>query len=238
MPAFYVPGLALVRVLLAGGSAEHLQAAESWLARQIERAEQLHNIHAQIQCYVLAAALRGAEGDQAQALRALSRALALAEHGQVVRVFVDLARELAPLFDALAAALPLSGFPTRVHSALQIETQSRTTKPPAATEAVLVAPAHNDFQDERDLGARPTRQDGDGHGADARDLRELLTYREMDVLRLLDQRLTNKEIAHALGISTETVRQHTVNLFRKLNVNNRRQAIVVARSRGYFEDPR
>ncbi len=75
---------------------------------------------------------------------------------------------------------------------------------------------------------------GEGDSTDRRDLRELLTYREMDVLRLLEQRLTNKEIAHSLGISTETVRQHTVNLFRKLNVDNRRQAIVVARSRGYF----
>ena len=60
-----------------------------------------------------------------------------------------------------------------------------------------------------------------------RDLRQVLTYREMDVLQLLDQRLTNKEIARRLGISTETVRQHTVKLFRKLHVENRRQAIVV-----------
>jgi ATP/maltotriose-dependent transcriptional regulator MalT len=63
-------------------------------------------------------------------------------------------------------------------------------------------------------------------------LHHILTHREMDVLRLLDQRLTNKEIARNLGISAETVRQHTIRLFRKLNVENRRQAIVVARSLG------
>ena len=67
-------------------------------------------------------------------------------------------------------------------------------------------------------------------------MRHVLTYREMDVLRLLNQRLTNKEIARQLGISTETVRQHTVKLFRKLNVENRRQAIVVARALGYFDE--
>ncbi len=67
---------------------------------------------------------------------------------------------------------------------------------------------------------------------DSSDLHHLLTHREMDVLRLLDQRLTNKEIARRLGISTETVRQHTIRLFRKLNVENRRQAIVVARAHG------
>ena len=73
-------------------------------------------------------------------------------------------------------------------------------------------------------------------GQTDRDMRQVLTYREMDVLHLLDQRLTNKEIARQLGISTETVRQHTVKLFRKLNVENRRQAIVVARALGYFDD--
>jgi ATP/maltotriose-dependent transcriptional regulator MalT len=58
----------------------------------------------------------------------------------------------------------------------------------------------------------------------------LLTFREQDVLRLLAQRLTNKEIGQELHISTETVKQHTVNIFRKLNVENRRQAIVQARA--------
>jgi DNA-binding NarL/FixJ family response regulator len=58
----------------------------------------------------------------------------------------------------------------------------------------------------------------------------------MDVLRLLDKRLTNKEIARQLGISTETVRQHTVKLFRKLHVNNRRQAIVAAHALGLFAE--
>ena len=61
---------------------------------------------------------------------------------------------------------------------------------------------------------------------------DLLTFREMDVMELLNQRLTNKEIAHKLGISYETVRQHTVNIYRKLGVENRRQAIVQATAWG------
>ncbi len=65
-----------------------------------------------------------------------------------------------------------------------------------------------------------------------RDLRDLLTFREMDVLLLLNQRLTNKEIAHTLAISMDTVRQHTVKIYRKLGVANRRQAIVQADTLG------
>lgn len=63
-------------------------------------------------------------------------------------------------------------------------------------------------------------------------IRNVLTFREMDVLLLLHQRLTNKEIAHTLNISPDTVRQHTVNIYRKLDVTNRRQAIVKANVAG------
>ena len=68
------------------------------------------------------------------------------------------------------------------------------------------------------------------------DLRVMLTNRELDILYLLLQRLTNKEIARNLGISTETVKGHLVSLFRKLEVKNRRQAIVVAQARGVHRD--
>ena len=54
----------------------------------------------------------------------------------------------------------------------------------------------------------------------------------MDVLMLLNQRLTNKEIARSLSISPDTVRQHTVNIYRKLGVTNRRQAVVEAHVMG------
>ena len=67
--------------------------------------------------------------------------------------------------------------------------------------------------------------------------RVLLTYREMDVLALLCERLTNKEIAYKLGVSPETVRQHTVNLYRKLGVTGRRQAIVQAHTLGLMKPP-
>ena len=68
------------------------------------------------------------------------------------------------------------------------------------------------------------------------DLIELLTLRELQVLRLLAVRLTNKEIAHALGISVGTVKQHTRSVFSKLHADNRRDAIVQARNMGFQFD--
>ena len=55
-----------------------------------------------------------------------------------------------------------------------------------------------------------------------------LTQRESEVLRQLANGLTNKEIALALGISYETVKEHVQHIFRKIGVSDRTQAAVWA----------
>jgi len=51
---------------------------------------------------------------------------------------------------------------------------------------------------------------------------ELLTPREADVLELLQQGLSNKQIAQELSIGIETVRTHTRNIYAKLGISTRR----------------
>lgn len=70
----------------------------------------------------------------------------------------------------------------------------------------------------------------DGHGSQP--LVKPLTDREMDVLVLLGQRQTDKEIAERLVISFYTVRTHARNIYSKLGVNNRRQAAILAQKLG------
>src|SRR3546814_20829395 len=60
-------------------------------------------------------------------------------------------------------------------------------------------------------------------------LRELLTERQIEVLRLLSQGKPNKSIARDLNISEGTVKIHLAAIFRALDVRNRVEA-VVARS--------
>jgi DNA-binding NarL/FixJ family response regulator len=52
---------------------------------------------------------------------------------------------------------------------------------------------------------------------------EPLTSREIDILKRLVDRETSAEISDALFISKNTVKYHTKNLYRKLNVNSRRE---------------
>ncbi|MEN8799927.1 MAG: LuxR C-terminal-related transcriptional regulator, partial [Flavobacteriaceae bacterium] len=55
---------------------------------------------------------------------------------------------------------------------------------------------------------------------------QLLSNRELEVLKLLRKNLTNKQIAIALYISEKTVKRHCSNLFKKLGVKNRREATI------------
>ncbi len=58
---------------------------------------------------------------------------------------------------------------------------------------------------------------------------EQLTEREAQVLRLIADGATNKEIADELVVTVNTVKRHISNIFGKLEVSNRTQAIARAR---------
>ncbi|ALN91479.1 LuxR C-terminal-related transcriptional regulator [Lysobacter gummosus] len=60
-------------------------------------------------------------------------------------------------------------------------------------------------------------------------LRQILTERQIDVMRLLSQGKPNKLIARNLGISEGTVKIHLAAIFRALNVRNRVEAVVASR---------
>jgi LuxR family maltose regulon positive regulatory protein len=57
---------------------------------------------------------------------------------------------------------------------------------------------------------------------------EPLTRRELEVLALLSERLSNSEIAARLCLSPVTVKRHLVNIYGKLGVNRRRDAVIKA----------
>lgn len=57
-----------------------------------------------------------------------------------------------------------------------------------------------------------------------------LTAREREIIKLLRQGLSNKDIAHSLSISDSTVRHHLTNIFDKVGVPNQQKLLVHAQT--------
>ena len=62
-----------------------------------------------------------------------------------------------------------------------------------------------------------------------------LTERELEVVRALAMGKSNKEIAKSLGISEKTVRNHASNIYKKLHIFDRTQAVIYAIRRGLVD---
>ena len=78
----------------------------------------------------------------------------------------------------------------------------------------------------------PARDAGQAAAPAPRERADLLTNREIDVLTLLAERLSDKEIAERLVLSPGTVKKHTMHIYDKLGVDNRRAAVAQARHLG------
>ena len=63
-----------------------------------------------------------------------------------------------------------------------------------------------------------------------------LSQRELEILTLIARGNMNKEIARILGLSTHTVRNYTVRILRRLEVDDRTSAAVLAISRGWIKN--
>jgi LuxR family transcriptional regulator, maltose regulon positive regulatory protein len=79
-----------------------------------------------------------------------------------------------------------------------------------------------------EFSKRPSGKNVPAQGA----VRDSLSKRELELLRLVASGCSNKEIASQLVISLATVKRHTVNIFNKLDVKNRTEAVARARELG------
>jgi DNA-binding NarL/FixJ family response regulator len=77
------------------------------------------------------------------------------------------------------------------------------------------------------VAARLVSQVGAPHGG-----RPLLSAREREVLRLVAEGQSNKQIARTLGIAERTAKFHVTSLFQKLGADNRAQVVALAAHRG------
>jgi DNA-binding NarL/FixJ family response regulator len=75
------------------------------------------------------------------------------------------------------------------------------------------------------------------YGSDAAPIFAPLSPREVEILDNIAQGMTNKQVAYALSISEQTVKNHMSSILRKLSVNDRTQAVVYAMRQGWIRMP-
>jgi LuxR family maltose regulon positive regulatory protein len=204
-PARLTPGreadyLMLARTLIAQ---ERLQAALELLMHLAALAEETGRTAALIEALVLLARCRQARDQDAQAVDALGRAVALAEPGGYVRLFADEGPSVAGMLNQVA--------------------ERRIA--PAYVQQLLDACAASALGMRRP-GTTPTTRE------EKAPLLEPLSERELDVLELIALGLTNRQIAARLYLSLNTVKVHTRNIYGKLDVHSRTQAVARARLLG------
>ncbi|HWK80229.1 MAG TPA: LuxR C-terminal-related transcriptional regulator, partial [Thermomicrobiales bacterium] len=193
--------------------AEETAWADARLAQILDDPAALHWNEQTVQLMVMRALRVARTGYPERSSAILYRAVARAEQIADLRVFSD----LGPAAEAMLAEF-LEEYPTwaflRERVAMLQAERARMGKRADPLGSPVVAP----------LPA--------GYAFD-----EQVTQREQDVLSGLQRRLTNKEIAAELSISPFTVKKHAQNIYAKLGVNSRRQAIQRAIALGLLPPP-
>ncbi|HAX71028.1 MAG TPA: response regulator transcription factor [Anaerolineales bacterium] len=143
----------------------------------------------------------------------------LAQHPQTRIIMLTMLEDDASIFHAMRAGargyLLKGAEPEEVLSVIRAVAEGQALFGPAIATRLI--------QYFKELSAKPAVSDS---------LFPELTDRELELLRLIAQGLNNQEIAHKLVISPKTVRNHITNIFSKLQVADRAQAIVRAREAG------
>ena len=201
--------ITLARVLMAEHARDPagraLQEAMRLLDRLLQAAEAGGRLGSMIEIGVLQALAQQAQGALAPALVALERALRPAEPEGYVRIFVDEGAPMARLLSAAVAQGIMPGYSEKLLAAFatgDAEAQPRADKP----DRPPVSPAQP--------------------------LIEPLSARELEILHLIAQGLSNQAISALLFLALSTVKGHNRNIFGKLQVQSRTEAIARARELG------
>jgi LuxR family maltose regulon positive regulatory protein len=179
-------------VYLARGDAHAALAVLESYSQQME-AQGLKD--ERLKAMILLSVAHHAHGTQEQALSVLKEALALAEQGGFIRIFVD---EGALMADLLSKAAAQGILPSYIHK-------------------LLMAFEAEDKSEDKSIGVP------------APPLIEPLSERELEILQLIAQGLSNREIGKRLFLALNTVKGHNRRIFNKLQVQRRTEAVARAR---------
>jgi LuxR family maltose regulon positive regulatory protein len=182
--------------------------------------------------------LAALQGDEHRALRSLREAFSLASTHEQLHFFVQEAPVALPIL-ALADRMEASDYPRkavlpRLASRFRAAFEELADGRSYPTDRDLGAPGGSRLRGPALTAERPA----DPSGARAAALVELLTERELEILHMIALGMPNKVIGMKLAITEKTIKTHTNRIFRKLEVTNRLQAVLVLQEFQRAHQPR
>jgi len=206
--------LTLARVLLAQN---RLDEAVRLLTRLRSAAEAAGRMGRVIEILAVLALALQARGETGQALAVLEQALALAEPEGYVRVFVDegeAMREVMSQWGLEIRRQKRNGGEAKLNRLLVYADKLLAAFPDRTPQLSIT----NDQSPTSTLQSLP--------------LLEALSEREIEILRFIAAGMSNQEIARRLVVALSTIQWHIKNVYGKLNVHRRTQAVARARELG------
>jgi LuxR family maltose regulon positive regulatory protein len=197
------------------GNAGDLKQAKELLETLLPQARRFQRATSQIEIFVLLAMVQAAQGDEG-AKKTLLRALALGEPEGYRRVYLDEGWQLVDL----------------LRQCRSVQGESGSQLPSLAfIDSLLEAIQHSETG--RKFDFRPVEQRASPTTAHLEDgLPISLSAREMEVLTLIAEGKSNQEISAELYLALNTVKRHAYNIYAKLEVKKRTQAVSKARQLG------
>jgi LuxR family maltose regulon positive regulatory protein len=190
------------RVHLAQGDTSAALALLSPLRQQIEAKGWADE---RLKVMVLQAVAHRAHGEKDKAAQLLGEALALAEPGGFIRIFVDEGAPMAQLLSEAAAHGIMRDYVVKLLTAFQDTKDDEGPLRATELSSSVIRPSS---------------------------LVEPLSQRELKILHLIAQGLSNHEISERLFLALSTVKGHNRNIFDKLQVKSRTEAVARARELG------
>jgi LuxR family maltose regulon positive regulatory protein len=204
---FFSPTIVLAKTLVVADTSSSRSRAMALLDRLVDYLTRVNNRRFLIEALALRAMLQEALGSRKSADADLLQALRLAQPSRFIRLFVDLGPRLGTLLNRIQVDEEGLAYVGEILAAFQ---------EPSAT---------------RPVPGNATAASGE------QAILEPLSQRERQILTLLAERLSNKEIANKLHISTATVKRHAANIYQKLGVHGRRHAVAKADGLGLLTKP-
>jgi LuxR family maltose regulon positive regulatory protein len=201
-----VPEITYARALILEGSKENLRLAEEELNKLEKMIFAQNNWIHLLEVYALQALLYEKLGDVGKAQEKLVKSVELAEPGGVVAYYIELGKPLENMIKSMPEEFqgrPLVVEINRILTATNLN----------QTDQISIKPALDVTKEKREK-------------------LNVLTQRELEVLKCISEGLRNQEIAEKLFNSEGTIKKHISHMFQKMNVKNRLSLVSKAKEEG------